>query len=163
MSDDLKFLHRAVELALQAEQQGNLPIGALITLDGEVIAEAGNAMLAPHYHPGRHAETEALQRVAIALWARSRDMTCYTTLEPCMMCMGTLLLHGVGRIVFGAQDSAGGAGKALACLPPYYAEGKGVPQWHGPLLPEICDDLFKRALLRFDRLVAGNRSQTSES
>lgn len=163
MSDDLKHLQRAVELALQAEQQGNLPIGAVITLDGSVIAEAGNAMLAPYYHPGRHAETEALRRVAIALWPRSREMTCYTTLEPCMMCMGALLLHGVGRVVFGAADTAGGAGKVLACLPDYYAGGKGVPHWHGPLLPEICDGLFKRALLRFDRLVAGNRSQTSGS
>lgn len=150
--EDLQFLHHAVELAREAERKGNLPIGAVVTLQGEIIAEAGNAMLAPHYHPGRHAETEALQRVPVALWPRSREMTCYSTLEPCTMCMGTLLLHGIGRVVFGATDVTGGGGLLLAHLPPYYADSKGVPKWIGPALPEICDPLFRRALARFEQL-----------
>jgi tRNA(adenine34) deaminase len=154
-STDLQHLQAAVALALEAEKNGNLPIGAVITLNEEVIAAAGNAMLVPHYHPGRHAEIEALQRVPAALWLRSREMTCYSTLEPCAMCMGTLLLHGIGRVVFGANDLAGGASCLLAHLPPYYAESKGVPQWIGPALPEICDPLYQRALSRFDRLVCG--------
>lgn len=152
---DLQHLHRAVALALETEKNGNLPIGAVITLNDEVIAEAGNAMLSPHYHPGRHAEIEALQRVPVRLWPRSREMTCYTTLEPCTMCMGTLLLHGIGRIVFGANDLAGGAGCLLTHLPPYYAEDKGVPQWLGPALLEICEPLYQRALSRFDQLACG--------
>lgn len=85
---DLLYLRRAVGLALEAEKQGNLPIGAVVTLDDRVIAEAGNALLIPQYHPGRHAEIEALQRVPENLWPRAREMTCYTTLEPCMMCTG---------------------------------------------------------------------------
>lgn len=153
--EDLQFLHRAVALAREAENNGNLPIGAVLTLQGEVIAEAGNAMLAPHYHPGRHAEIETLQRVPLALWPRSREMTCYSTLEPCTMCMGALLLHGIGRVVFGAKDQAGGAATLLLHLPPYYAENKGVPQWIGPALPEICDPLYQRAVARFDQLVCG--------
>ncbi|MCG3119016.1 MAG: tRNA-specific adenosine deaminase [bacterium] len=152
---DLQHLHRAVALALETEKNGNLPIGAVITLNGEMIAEAGNAMLSPYYHPGRHAEIEALQRVPVALWPRSREMTCYSTLEPCTMCMGALLLHGIGRVIFGAKDHAGGADSLLAHLPPYYAEGKGVPQWRGPALPEICDPLYQRALSRFDQLACG--------
>lgn len=152
---DLRHLQRAVTLALETEKNGNLPIGAVITLHDKVIAAAGNAMLAPHYHPGRHAEIEALQRVPVRLWPRSREMTCYTTLEPCTMCMGTLLLHGIGRVVFGANDLAGGAGCLITHLPPYYAEDKGVPQWLGPALPEICDPLYQRALSRFDQLTCG--------
>lgn len=124
----------------------------MITLDDEIIAAAGNAMLVPTYHPGRHAEMEALQRVPVALWPRRRDMTCYTTLEPCTMCMGALLLHGIGRVVFGANDEAGGAGQILSHLPKYYAAAKGVPIWIGPVLPEICGALYERALQRFDRL-----------
>jgi tRNA(adenine34) deaminase len=155
-SDDLPYLHRALARALEAERIGNLPIGAVMTLDGKVIAEAGNnAMLIPNYHPGRHAEIEALWHVPVQLWPRSREMTCYTTLEPCMMCMGALLLHGVGRVVFGATDKGGGAGKVLGQLPEYYAEGKGVPSWIGPVLPEICDALYQRARQRFDQLACG--------
>lgn len=156
-ANDLRHLRRAVVLALQAEKLGNLPIGALLTLGETVIAEAGNAMLVPYYHPGRHAEIEVLRAVPPELWPRSREMTCYTTLEPCLMCMGALLLHGVGRVVFGALDPAGGAGPVLAHLPRYYAGGVGVPQWIGPLLPDVCDALFQRALEKFDPLVVGNQ------
>lgn len=152
---DLEHLQRAVALALEAEKIGNLPIGAVITLDGKVIAEASNAMLTPNYHPGRHAEIEALQRVPVELWPRSRAMTCYTTLEPCMMCLGALLLHGVGRVIFGATDEGGGAGKVLGHLPAYYADRKGVPSWIGPALPEICDALYQRARQSFDELACG--------
>jgi tRNA(adenine34) deaminase len=154
-STDLQHLHRAVTLAREAEKSGNLPIGVVITLAGKVIAEAGNAMLMPQYHPGRHAEIEALQRVPIDLWPRSREMICYSTLEPCTMCMGALLLHGVGRVVFGAEDKIGGAGVLFAHLPKYYTDGTGVPVWIGPALPEICDALYQRALQRFDQLACG--------
>jgi tRNA(adenine34) deaminase len=148
-------------MALEAERLGNLPIGAVITLDNEVIAEAGNALLIPHYHPGRHAEIEALRRVPENLWQRAREMTCYTTLEPCMMCTGTLLLHGFGRVVFGAEDTEGGGSQMLAHLPDYYAGGAGVPLWVGPLLPEVCDPLYARVKARFDALPCG-KSQFSE-
>lgn len=152
---DLSFLRRAVRLALEAEAAGNLPVGAVITLGGRVVAEAGNAVLAPAYHPGRHAETEALRLVPADLWPRGRELSVYTTLEPCVMCAGALLLHGVGRVVYGATDTLGGAGPLLAHLPAYYAGGSGVPEWVGPLLPEVCDPLFRRVLARFDLLPCG--------
>lgn len=154
-ADDIKYLERAVQLALEAERLGNLPIGAVITLDGLVIAEAGNSILVPHYHPGRHAEMEALRRVPENFWSRSREMTCYTTLEPCLMCMGAMVLHGIGRIIFGARDSEGGAGEILSHLPVYYANGVAVPQLSGPRLPELCDALYARVIARFDSLPCG--------
>jgi tRNA(adenine34) deaminase len=152
---DFGYLRRAVTLACRAEEDGNLPIGAVITLDDQAIAEACNGILVPHYHPGRHAEMEAMRRVPIHFWRRSREMTCYTTLEPCVMCMGAVLLHGIGRVVFGATDVEGGAGPVLACLPSYYANGRGRPAWVGPGLPEVCDALYKRVLERFDKLPVG--------
>ncbi len=160
---DINYLRRAVGLALEAERLGNLPIGAVITLDDEVIAEAGNALLVPHYHPGRHAEIEALRRVPESFWPRAREMTCYTTLEPCVMCMGTLLLHGVGRVVFGARDTEGGGGQMLSRLPAYYAGGDCTPQWVGPLLPELCDPLYERVNARFDSLPCGKNYQLDSS
>ena len=152
---DFRLMRRAVGLALEAEARGDLPVGAVVTLGGEVIAEAGNAVLVPTYHPGRHAETEALRRVPAGLWPRGREMTVYTTLEPCVMCAGAALLHGVGRVVFGARDTAGGAGALLANLPAYYEGGAGVPLWVGPLMPELCDPLLRRVLERFDALPCG--------
>ncbi len=153
-----RHLHRAHHLALEAEALGNLPIGAVLTLQGEVIAEAGNSILVPHYDPGAHAEIEAIRRVPQHLWPRSREMVCYTTLEPCVMCMGAILLHGIGRVVFGAYDSEGGAGNLLAHLPDYYGDGACVPEWIGPLLPELCDELYRRVKKRFDNLPCGKRS-----
>lgn len=155
---DFSYLRRAVNLALEAERTGNLPIGAVITLDGEAIAEAGNAVLSPFYHPGRHAEMEAFALVPAEAWPRAREMTCYTTLEPCLMCAGASLLHGIGRVVFGAKDTEGGAGYLFKTLPPYYFQGAGAPLWVGPALPEICDEMFARALARFDALPCGRNS-----
>lgn len=156
--EDLRHLRRAVQLALEAEARGDLPIGAVVSLGEEVVAEAGNAVLQPLYHPGRHAETEALRRVPTGLWPRARELTCYTTLEPCLMCAGSLLLHGVGRVVFGARDPLGGAGYLLNTLPTYYEGAAGAPEWVGPLMPELCDPLFRRALARFDELPAGRKN-----
>jgi tRNA(adenine34) deaminase len=123
-----------------------------------VVAEAGNAVLQPVYHPGRHAEVEALRRVPASLWPRARELTCYTTLEPCVMCMGAVLLHGVGRVVFGARDTVGGSGQLLTHLPAYYEGGAGTPEWVGPAMPELCDPLFRRVLERFDELPAGRKN-----
>ncbi|MDQ3805261.1 MAG: deaminase, partial [Acidobacteriota bacterium] len=114
--------------------------------------------LRPVYHPGRHAEVEALRQVPASLWPRARELTCYTTLEPCVMCLGALLLHGVGRVVFGARDTAGGAGYLLAQLPAYYEGGAGAPEWVGPAMPELCDPLFRRVLERFDDLPVGRKN-----
>lgn len=155
LNTDTIYVSRALALALEAERHGNLPIGAVIVLDGAIVAEAGSSILVPFYHPGRHAEMEALARVPVALWPNSRTMTCYTTLEPCVMCLGALLLHGIGRIVFGAEDKKGGAKALLDHLPEYYADGVGVPQLIGPVMAEECDGLYHRITERFDRLPCG--------
>jgi len=154
MATDIDFMNRAVELALAAEAAGNLPIGALIVLDDEVVAEGQSELLKPRYAPGRHAEMRALSSVDDNLWPGAREMTCYTTLEPCMMCFGALLLHGVGRVVFGAYDVLGGAGTLLEHLPPYYEKAR-VFDWEGPLLPDVCDPLYARADELFAALPVG--------
>ena len=151
---DRAYMERAVELALQSERTGNLPVGALLVLDGTLIAEGMSAVMSPLYDPGAHAEMRALATADKALWPQAREMTCYTTLEPCVMCMGALLLHGVGRVVFGANDVEGGAGRMLSHLPPYYA-GRNVFEWVGPILPEVCDPLYRRTDEKFATLPCG--------
>jgi tRNA(adenine34) deaminase len=158
-ADDKEYIERAIRVALEAEARGNLPIGAVLVLDGAVVAEAGSAILSPFYHPGRHAETEALGKIPDGLWPRAREMTCYSTLEPCVMCFGALLLHGVGRVVFGAVDREGGATAILNHLPRYYAGGAGVPEWVGPAAAGECDALYERAAERFDSLPVVGRQR----
>jgi tRNA(adenine34) deaminase len=151
---DRRFMDRAIMLALDSEREGNLPVGAVITLDNEIISEGHSAVLEPTYHPGRHAEIMALRGVDDSLWPRARQMTCYSTLEPCVMCAGALLLHGVGRVVFGARDTLGGAGCILDHLPAYYDEG-GVYEWEGPLMQKACEPLYRRADAAFAKLPVG--------
>jgi len=143
---DRSFFHRAVELAQAAEARGNLPIGAIITLDDQIIAEGRNAIWSPSYRPNRHAELEALRVVPEDLWARAGEMTLYTTLEPCLMCTGAILLHRVGRLAFGADDPVGGSGPALAQLPPFFESVLAVTAWDGPLDLERCRPLCQRAI-----------------
>ena len=152
--DDKKFMRRAIDIALESEEEGNLPIGCVVVLDGEIVGQGHSAVVEPEYTPGRHAEIVALDDVDDELWPRAAEMTCYTTLEPCVMCAGTLLLHGVGRVVFGAYDTLGGAGCILDHLPPYYDEG-GVYDWEGPLMAEVCDPLYERADAAFEDLPVG--------
>lgn len=152
---DLIHLRHAVELALEAEARGNFAVGSVITLQEELIAEAANSMLVPQYNPIWHAEMAALSKVPIELWPRSREMTCYSTLEPCIMCTGTLLLHGFGRVVFGSADPDVGGTAILSHLPRYYEGGRGVPEWIGPCLAEECDPMRERVHERFAKLPAG--------
>ena len=119
---DTTFLRRAIQLAREAERRENLPIGAVICLDGKIVAEGKNSIWQPVVDLTRHAEMEALRSVPEHLWSRSREMTLFTTLEPCLMCAGAILLHQIGRLVFGALDPYGGAGVAVQSLPPYFRE-----------------------------------------
>ncbi len=144
--NDPSFLRRAIELAYEAERSGNLPVGAVICLKDEVVAQGKNSIWAPMFEADRHAEIEALRAVPQELWARSREMTLYTTLEPCLMCAGAILLHRFGRVVFGSSDGHGGAGCVFDHMPPYFRTELSKVQWIGPALPEECDPLYERVL-----------------
>ncbi len=144
--EDIAFLRRAIELAREAERRGNLPIGALISLDGQVVGEGMNAMWSPGLSLARHAEMEAMRGVPGSLWLRAHEMTLYTTLEPCLMCAGAILLHQIGRVVYGAADAFGGSGVSLGCLAPYFQEQFSRMEWIGPALAEECDPLQTRTL-----------------
>lgn len=140
-----RFLREAIRLAEEAEQHGNLPIGAVITLEDQIIARGMNAIWQPSLALTRHAEMEALRDVPAHMWPRSRQMTLFTTLEPCLMCAGAILLHQLGGLVFGSTDPIGGAGACLDSLPPYFRQAYSMMQWRGPALPTECDPLYARA------------------
>jgi len=141
MQKDLQHMHYAVRLARETLQVGNLPVGSVITLDDEIIAEGQNTIWTPKFSPGRHAEMEAMVAVPVELWPRARKMTLYTTLEPCLMCMSAILMHRIGRVVYGSNDPRGGAAHAFGHLPPVFEQLRQNIEWVGPFLPEVCDEL----------------------
>ncbi|EEN99288.1 tRNA adenosine(34) deaminase TadA [Vibrio cholerae] len=113
-AQDEQFMRRAIALAAQAEAQGEVPVGAVLVRDGEIIAEGWNGSITNH-DATAHAEIEVIRKAGKALSNyRLLDTTLYVTLEPCPMCAGALLHSRVKRIVYGAPDlKAGAAGTVL--------------------------------------------------
>ena len=146
MRDDREFMQLAIELALLAEREGNLPVGAVISMEGEVVAEGRSAIWVPWFDATRHAEVEALRAVPKGLWGSSEHMSLYTTLEPCLMCLGSILLHRIGRVVFGSSDPYGGANPVLSHLPTYFQERLDSTEMLGPVMPAECDPLYVRLM-----------------
>lgn len=141
---DRACMDRAIELANAAGTQNNLPIGAVISLNGQIISEGQNSIWQPEVSLHRHAEMQALIGLPLALRSRAPAMTLYTTLEPCLMCMGAILLHKIGRVIFGAYDPFGGANMVGGSLPPYFKNQLTRTEWIGPACSLECDPLFER-------------------
>jgi tRNA(adenine34) deaminase len=108
-SSDEHFMSLALEQARLAEARGEVPVGAVLVKNGEVIAAAGNAPIGLH-DPSAHAEMLVIREAGLALQNyRLNETTLYATLEPCPMCAGALVNARVARLVFGAQDFKAGA------------------------------------------------------
>ncbi len=101
-------MRRALDLAAVAAEAGEVPVGAVITLDGEIIAESRNAMRGT-LDPTAHAEIVAIRHAATRLGqARLDGCTLWVTLEPCAMCAAAIALARVESLRFGAEDPKGG-------------------------------------------------------
>lgn len=101
-------MRRALELAAEAAAAGEVPVGAVVTCDGEIVAEARNAMRGS-LDPTAHAEMVALRIAADALGRPRLDgCTLWVTLEPCAMCAAAIGLARIGSLRFGAEDPKGG-------------------------------------------------------
>ena len=104
MPVDESFLQQALELAREAEAAGEVPIGAVVVLGGEVIGRGRNSSIERN-DPTAHAEVLALREAAQHIGNyRLERATLYATLEPCVMCAGALVNARVERLVFGARD-----------------------------------------------------------
>jgi tRNA(adenine34) deaminase len=106
---DQRHMHRALQLAAEAAEHGDVPIGAVVARGEEVLGEAGNERELRR-DPTAHAEVLALREASERLggW-RLLETTIYVTLEPCPMCAGAITLARVPRLVYGAADPKGGA------------------------------------------------------
>jgi tRNA(adenine34) deaminase len=103
------FMDQALDLARSAALAGEVPVGCVVVLDGEVIAGAGNRTLTDR-DPTAHAEMLAIRQAARALGSeRLTDCDLYVTLEPCTMCAAAISFARIRRLYYGAADPKGGA------------------------------------------------------
>jgi tRNA(adenine34) deaminase len=117
MLDDLQFLSAAIAEANAAERDGEVPVGAVVVHDGEIIARGNNRVLRDS-DPTAHAEIVAMRAAGLVLGNyRLEGCTLYTTLEPCSMCAGAILHARIALLVYAASDpKAGACGSVLSVM-----------------------------------------------
>jgi tRNA(adenine34) deaminase len=101
---DENFMRRALELARRAQEEGEVPVGAVVVLEGKIVGEGWNRPIAAA-DPTAHAEIQALRSATQALKNyRLPGASLYVTLEPCDMCIGAMFHARISRAIFGAAD-----------------------------------------------------------
>ncbi len=113
MVDDVTYMKIALSEAQNAAEIGEIPIGAVLVLDGEIIAKAHN-MREIWQDATAHAETIVIREACKKLkrW-RLTGATLYVTIEPCPMCAGAIVMSRISRLVYGSPDSKAGAAESL--------------------------------------------------
>jgi tRNA(adenine34) deaminase len=141
-SDDERVMRLALEEARRCLEHDDVPIGAVVTRDGEVLAAAGNQRELAN-DPTAHAEILALRAAAakVASW-RLEGCTLTVTLEPCAMCAGAAVLSRLDRVVFGAADPKAGFAGSLGNLLQDPRLNHAVSLTDGVLADE-CGDLLR--------------------
>ena len=139
---DRQFMQQALEQAGLAALAGEVPVGAVIVRNGEVIARAFNQPITNH-DPSAHAEMLALRQAALSEQNyRLPGTTLYVTLEPCTMCAGAMLHARVDRIVYGAPDpKTGAAGSILDVFSSKQLNHQTIVE--GGLMGQECGQLLR--------------------
>ncbi len=140
-TSDQQWMWYAIRLAQRAENEGEVPIGAVLVKDDLCVAEGWNQPIQKH-DPTAHAEIVAIRGAGVVLENyRQINTTLYVTLEPCVMCMGAIANARIERIVFGAYDPKRGA----VCNALNLADAPFLNHhlnWQGGVLESECADLL---------------------
>jgi len=137
------FMRQALAQARMAARRGEVPVGAVIVRDGKVVARARNEIVARR-DPTAHAELLAIRLAAKRLKnERLTGCVLYTTLEPCAMCAGAMVLARIDRVVYGARDpKAGAAGSVMDILRNKKLNHRCFVD--GPVMPQECGAILRR-------------------
>ena len=123
-------MRRALDLAALAAEAGEVPVGAVVTLNGEILSEARNAMRG-QLDPTAHAEMMAIREAALRLGSPRLDgCELWVTLEPCAMCAAAISLARIGKVNFAAEDPKGGGvlhGARIFALPTCHHRPEVLP------------------------------------
>lgn len=165
--EDIMWMRHALTLADKAESIGEVPVGACVVLNGELIGEGFNTPITDN-DPSAHAELRAVKEAAAAVQNyRLIDATLYVTLEPCSMCAGMLVHARVKRVVFGAKDAKTGAAGSVMNLLQHPALNHQLEVVSGVLADECANklsDFFRKrrkeikAAKKAKRLLKGDAS-----
>jgi tRNA(adenine34) deaminase len=141
IADDLEGMQYALSLAHQAAAENEVPVGAIVVLEKEIIGQGYNQSLKKN-DPTAHAEIIALRQAAKKLGNyRLLNTTLYVSLEPCHMCAGSLIHARVNRLVFGAYDQKAGAVQSTLCL--YDLPHNHQVRWQGGVLAHECTEVLQ--------------------
>jgi tRNA(adenine34) deaminase len=136
-------MREALDLARQAEANGEVPVGAVVVVDGKVAGRGFNSPIA-NSDPSAHAEILALRDACASVHNyRLEAATLYATLEPCVMCAGALLAARIRRLVFGARDLRFGGVRSKFRIADSELLNHRVEIVEGVLAPE-CVELVKK-------------------
>ena len=141
-TQDIAWMNEALLLARQASEQDEVPVGAIVVRDGEILGRGWNRNINLH-DPSAHAEIMAMRDAGMVLGNyRLPGCTLYVTLEPCMMCAGAMIHARLERIVFAANDPKTGAagGKFDLLTDPTHNH---VPLVEGGCLADECSTLLR--------------------
>jgi len=155
---DEAWMNEALLLAKRAGDEGEVPVGAVVVREGEIIGRGWNQNIGLH-DPSAHAEIMAMREAGIALANhRLSDCTLYATLEPCMMCAGAMIHARLDRVVFGASDPKTGAagGKFDLLTDPAHNH---APLVNGGCLADECSVLLKDFFRQRRRSGTGSESE----
>lgn len=143
LNQDEIYMRRALELAAIAAREDEVPVGAVLVRDGEIIGEGYNQVITLS-DPSAHAEAQAIRAAGrAAANYRLVDSTLYVTLEPCAMCAGLITHARVKRLVFGATDPRTGAtGTAIEVL--NHASMNHKVEIVGGVLADLCGDILRQ-------------------
>ena len=143
VNDREPFMREAMVLAALAAEAGEVPVGAVVVKEGEIVGRGFNRPITSS-DPTAHAEIVALREAATRLGNyRLPDCELYVTLEPCAMCVGAMLHARLARVVFGANDPKTGACGSVIDLPK--VEGLNHhATFEGGVLAQECAALLKR-------------------
>lgn len=140
--DHIRWMKEALNEAKKGMEIGEVPIGAVVVLDGEVIARGYN-LREVNQQATSHAEMEAIQKANASLNAwRLSNATLYVTLEPCVMCAGAIILARFKQVIYGAKDPKGGCVGSLMNLLDDERFNHQPEVIYG-VLEEECSDLLK--------------------
>ena len=159
VKDDIYWMGRALRQATLAQKRGEVPIGAVVVRDGFVIGSGYNLRESTH-DPTAHAELIAIRKAARKSNAwRLTGCTVYVTLEPCLMCMGAMILSRIDRLVYGCRDPKGGAAGTL-----YDVSGDPRLNHRFPVLAGVKEEECSRMLTDFFAALRGRkRAELAES
>ena len=140
---DATYMRRALELARHAEEAGEVPVGALVVLNDEIIGAGWNQPIVAH-DPTAHAEIVALRAAAVHMKNyRIPDAVLYVTLEPCAMCAGAMVHARIARVVYGAVDPKTGAAGSVFNLLESSALNHRAEVTRG-VLAEECGEMLRK-------------------